>query len=54
MRNDQDMLPPEREEYEREVAALRNEINEQELKNLWAAGRSLSTDNVIALAVNQA
>ncbi|MFN2181404.1 MAG: hypothetical protein ACK2UV_18115, partial [Candidatus Promineifilaceae bacterium] len=51
---DQDMLPPEREEYEREVAALKDKLSEQELENLWATGRSLSTDDVINLAMEQA
>ena len=51
---DQDMLRPEREEYEREVAVLKEEMSEQELENLWAAGRSLSTDDVINLAMEQA
>jgi predicted ATPase/class 3 adenylate cyclase len=50
----QDMLRPEREEYERELAALKNDLSGQELENLWAAGRSLSTDEVIALAIDQA
>ena len=50
----QDMLRPEREEYEREVAALKDELGEEELQKLWAAGRSLSTDDVITLAMEQA
>jgi predicted ATPase/class 3 adenylate cyclase len=50
----QDMLRPEREEYEREVAALKKELSEQELEDLWALGRSLSTDDVINLAMEQA
>jgi len=29
-------------------------MSEQELENLWAAGRSLSTDDVINLAMEQA
>jgi predicted ATPase/class 3 adenylate cyclase len=46
----QDMLRPEREEYERELAALRDDLAPQELERLWANGRTMSLDAVIDLA----
>ncbi|MFN2134498.1 MAG: ATP-binding protein [Candidatus Promineifilaceae bacterium] len=45
----QDMLPVEREEYDREVNALREMLGEQETARLWARGRTLSTDDLLAL-----
>ena len=46
----QDMLRHEREDYERELAALRAALPPQELAPLWARGRALPTDALIALA----
>ena len=46
----QDMLPSERVEYERELAALREMLTPQEVERLMAEGHALSTDAVIALA----
>ena len=48
---DQDMLRPEREEYERELAELKRSLVPQELDSLWAKGRAMSTDALIALAL---
>ncbi len=50
----QDMLRPEREEYERELAALREMLNPGELERLWAQGRALSTDALVDLALDKA
>jgi tetratricopeptide (TPR) repeat protein len=46
----QDMLRPEREEYERELDALQGAMPAEALKIRWARGRALSTDALIALA----
>lgn len=48
------MLRPEREEYERELAALKEMLDLGELENLWAQGRALSTDALIDLALEEA
>ncbi|MDX1414290.1 MAG: tetratricopeptide repeat protein [Candidatus Promineifilaceae bacterium] len=48
---DQDMLRPEREEYEQEMAALRNVVAPSEWDTLWSRGRRLTIDDVIALAI---
>lgn len=47
----QDMLRPEREEYERELGELQRSFSAQEVDRLWAEGRALSTDAVIDLAL---
>jgi hypothetical protein len=49
----QDMLRPEREQYERELAALQKSLAPAELESFWAKGRAMPTDAVIALALNQ-
>ena len=49
----QEMLPSEREEYDCEVAALREDLLPPELELLWANGRALSTDAVIELVQNE-
>jgi predicted ATPase/class 3 adenylate cyclase len=46
----QEMLEPERVEYERELAKLREVLPAQELELQWQRGRMLSTDDIIALA----
>ena len=47
----QDMLRLEREEYERELAELKSNLAPQEFASLWANGRTMSTDAIIALAL---
>jgi tetratricopeptide (TPR) repeat protein len=47
----QDMLRPEREEYEREVAELKRNLDPQKLDKLWSKGRGMSTDEMIDLAL---
>jgi predicted ATPase/class 3 adenylate cyclase len=46
------MQPPEREEYESEVADLRASVTEQEFTRLWAQGRALTMEQAIQLALN--
>jgi anthranilate/para-aminobenzoate synthase component II len=46
------MQPPEREEYESEVADLRASVTEQEFTRLWAQGRALTREQAIQLALN--
>jgi hypothetical protein len=46
-----DMTPPEREEYEKEVADLKANMDEKEFKSLWAEGRSMRMDEAIELAL---
>ena len=46
----QDMLPPEREEYERELAAVTEALPKGRLDALWAKGRAMSMDALIDLA----
>ncbi|MFN2134497.1 MAG: ATP-binding protein [Candidatus Promineifilaceae bacterium] len=50
----QDMLPAERGEYDREVAALKSALAAAEVERFWKRGRSLSTDALIAMALNGA
>jgi hypothetical protein len=47
------MLRLEREEYEGEVAALRDYLDPSELERLWANGRTMSLDAAIALATTK-
>lgn len=44
------MHPPEREEYEHEIADLRAGLPEHEFKHYWAQGRALTMDEAIELA----
>jgi hypothetical protein len=46
-----DMTPPEREEYEKEVADLKVNMDEKEFASLWAEGRSMGMDETIELAL---
>jgi tetratricopeptide (TPR) repeat protein len=50
----QDMLRPEQEEFERELAALKEKLSQQEMAGLWAEGRALATNALIALAAERA
>ncbi|MFN2103793.1 MAG: ATP-binding protein [Candidatus Promineifilaceae bacterium] len=50
----QDMLRPEREEYERELAALQEMLDAGELERLLARGRAMGTDALIDLALDAA
>jgi len=45
-----DMTPPEREEYDNEVADLKANMNEKEFASLWAEGRFMTMDEAIELA----
>jgi predicted ATPase/class 3 adenylate cyclase len=45
----QDMLPAEREEYEKEVRALQDTMPAEELDQQWAEGRTLPLDNLLTL-----
>ena len=49
----QDMLQAERGEYDQQLTVIRSSLTPQELDKLWAAGRALSTDAVIALAQDE-
>jgi hypothetical protein len=46
-----DMTPWEREEYEREVAALRESLPPASFVAAWAAGRALTLDEAVDFAV---
>lgn len=46
-----DMTPPEREEYEKEVADLKANVDDHEFASLWADGRSMTMDEAIELAL---
>ena len=46
-----DMAPYEREEYEREVADLKANMDGKEFASLWAEGRSLSMEQAIQFAL---
>jgi predicted ATPase/class 3 adenylate cyclase len=46
------MTPREHDEYEQVIATLHTQLDENKFKQLWAAGRSMSMDQAIALAVN--
>ena len=45
------MMLPEQSEYEREVARLREQLDETTMKSAWADGRALTMDQAIALAI---
>jgi hypothetical protein len=45
------MLRREREEYERELAAMKSSLTPHELDKLWAEGYAMSTDSVVTLAL---
>ncbi len=47
----QDMLRREREEYERELAAMKSSLTPHELDKLWAEGYAMSTDSVVTLVL---
>jgi tetratricopeptide (TPR) repeat protein len=46
-----DMAPYEREEYEREVADLKANMDGKEFASLWGEGRSMTMDEAIKMAV---
>jgi hypothetical protein len=48
-----DMTPPEREEYEKEVADLKANMDEKEFASLWSEGRSTTMDEAIAFALEE-
>ena len=48
-----DMTPPEREEYEKEVADLKANMDGKEFASLWAEGRSMAMDQAIELALGE-
>ncbi len=50
-RIDIEMTPPEREEYEKEVADIKTTIDEKEFASLWAEGRSMTMGDAIELAL---
>jgi len=47
-----DMTPQERQEYKKEVAALKANMDEKEFTSLWAEGRSMTMEQAIELAVS--
>jgi hypothetical protein len=47
----QEMLRPEREEYEEELAELQSSMDPETFDRLWAEGRGMSTDALIDLAL---
>jgi tetratricopeptide (TPR) repeat protein len=47
-----DMTPSEREEYEKEVADLKANMDEKVFDSLWKEGRSMTMDEAIDLALN--
>ena len=46
-----DMTPPERDEYEKEVADLKANMDENEFVSLWADGRSMTMYEAIELTL---
>jgi predicted ATPase/class 3 adenylate cyclase len=47
-----DMTPQERELYNKEVADLKANMNENEFNSIWADGQSMTMDEAIELALN--
>jgi len=47
-----DMTPPEREEYDKEIADLQANIDAKEFESLWVEGRSMTMDEAIGLALS--
>ena len=50
---DIDMTTQEREDYEKEVADLKANMDEKEFAFLWAEGRSMTMDEAIELALSE-
>jgi predicted ATPase/class 3 adenylate cyclase/tetratricopeptide (TPR) repeat protein len=48
-----DMTPPERAEYEKEVADLKANMEEKEFTRLWTEGRFMTMDEAIAFALEE-
>jgi len=48
------MLPHEQAEYAQEVGRVRSALGEAELARAWAAGRAMSTEEAVALALSLA
>ena len=48
-----DMTTQEREEYDKEVADLKANIDEQEFNSLWSEGRSMTMEQAIELALSE-
>jgi tetratricopeptide (TPR) repeat protein len=48
-----DMTPPEREDYEKEVADMKTNMDKKEFTSLWAEGRSMTMDEAIELALDE-
>jgi len=48
-----DMTPPEREEYDKEVADLKTNMDAKEFASFWAEGRSMTMDKAIELALEK-
>ncbi len=48
-----DMTPIERREYDREVAQLRARLEAAKFEQAWAAGRAMTMEEAIALAVSE-
>jgi tetratricopeptide (TPR) repeat protein len=47
------MTPQEHDEYEKEAADLKANMDEKDFKSLWAEGRSMSMDEAIELALSK-
>ena len=47
-----DMNAQEREEYEKEVVELKENMSEEEFTSLWAEGRSMAVEDAIELAIS--
>jgi len=48
-----DMTPPEREEYDKEVADLKTNMDAKEFASFWAEGRSMTMDKAVELALEE-
>jgi hypothetical protein len=48
-----DMTPPEREEYDKEVADLKANMDKKLFASLWVEGRSMTMEQAIAFALEE-
>ena len=47
------MTSQEREDYDKEVADIKMNMDEKEFASLWAEGRSMTMDEAIELALDE-
>jgi hypothetical protein len=49
--NDEKLIAPERETYERVIIALRSQLNDESFTKVWAQGHAMTMDEAVAYAL---